>query len=257
MDLRLSGARAVVTGASRGIGLAAVRALLAEEATVIGIARAATDESRELEAAAGFRFVAADLSDPAAIAGLRDAVGGTVDVLVNNVGSAPPRPGGFASITDDDWLRTYELNALAAVRVTRALVDAIPDGGAIVNVVSENAILADPLVMDYSAAKAALLSFTKSLSKELGPRGIRANSVSPGPVATALWLGAGGVAETVSAADGRSPEEVRRAAEQAMITGRFTTPEEVGSLVAMLASPVLGNLTGSDVVIDGGMRPTM
>jgi NAD(P)-dependent dehydrogenase (short-subunit alcohol dehydrogenase family) len=257
VDLRLSGARAVVTGASRGIGLAAVRALLAEGATVVGVARGATDESRELEAADRFRFVPADLSDPAAIAGLREAVGDAVDVLVNNVGSAPTRPGGFASITDDDWTRTYELNALAAVRVTRGLLDVIPSGGAIVNIVSENAMLADPLVMDYSAAKAALLSFTKSLSKELGPRGIRVNSISPGPVATALWLGSGGVADTVSAAGGGTPEEVRRGAEQAMVTGRFTTPEEVGALVAMLASPLLGNLTGSDVVIDGGMRQTM
>ena len=260
MDLRLTDTRAVVTGASRGIGLAAARALLDEGATVVGVARTPTDESRALEAAARFRFHRADLSDPDGIARLRDELtgdGGRVDILVNNVGSAPPRPGGFASITDDDWLRTYELNALAAVRVTRALLDLIPDGGAVVNVVSENAILADPLVMDYSAAKAALLSFTKSLSKELGPRGIRVNSVSPGPVATALWLGDGGVAQTVSAAGGGTPEEVRHGAEQAMVTGRFTTPEEVGALVAMLASPVLGNLTGSDVVIDGGMRPTM
>ncbi|MFE4467215.1 SDR family NAD(P)-dependent oxidoreductase [Leifsonia sp. NPDC056824] len=260
MDLRLTDTHAVVTGASRGIGLAAARALLDEGATVVGVARTPTDESRALEAAAGFRFHPADLSDPDGIVRLRDELtgeGGRVDILVNNVGSAPPRPGGFASITDDDWLRTYELNALAAVRVTRALLDLIPDGGAIVNVVSENAILADPLVMDYSAAKAALLSFTKSLSKELGPRGIRVNSVSPGPVATALWLGDGGVAQTVSAAGGGTPEEVRHGAEQAMVTGRFTTPEEVGALVAMLASPVLGNLTGSDVVIDGGMRPTM
>jgi NAD(P)-dependent dehydrogenase (short-subunit alcohol dehydrogenase family) len=266
VDLRLNDTLAVVTGASRGIGLAAAGALLDEGATVIGVARTPTDESRALEASAGFRFHPADLSDAAGIARFRDELGGAdeltgaggrVGILVNNVGSAPPRPGGFASITDDDWLRTYELNALAAVRVTRALLDLIPDGGAIVNVVSENAILADPLVMDYSAAKAALLSFTKSLSKELGPRGIRVNSVSPGPVATALWLGAGGVAQTVSAAGGGTPEEVRHGAEQAMVTGRFTTPEEVGALVAMLASPVLGNLTGSDVVIDGGMRPTM
>jgi NAD(P)-dependent dehydrogenase (short-subunit alcohol dehydrogenase family) len=257
VDLRLTGARAVVTGASRGIGLAAARALLAEGASVVGVARAATDESRELEAASGFRFIAADLSDAASIDGFVDDLEGGVDILVNNVGSAPPRPGGFASITDEDWLRTFELNVLAAVRVTRSLLDGIPSGGAIVNVVSENAILADPLVMDYSAAKAALLSFTKSLSKQLGPSGIRVNSISPGPVATALWLGAGGVAETVSAAGGGTPDDVRRGAEQSMVTGRFTTPEEVGALVAMLASPVLGNLTGSDVVIDGGLRPTM
>ncbi|MDR6972797.1 SDR family oxidoreductase [Leifsonia shinshuensis] len=257
MDLQLNGKTAVVTGASRGIGLATVRALLAEGADVVAIAHAPTAETEALAAQPGFRFVAADLTDAAAIESLRDQVGDRVDALVNNVGSAPPRPGGFASITDHDWLASYELNTLATVRVTRALLDLIPDGGAIVNMASENAMLSDPLVMDYSAAKAAVLSFSKSLSKELGPRGIRVNSVSPGPVATALWLGTGGVAETVSAAGGGSPEEVRHGAEQAMVTGRFTTPEEVAALITMLASPVLGNMTGSDVVIDGGMRQTM
>jgi NAD(P)-dependent dehydrogenase (short-subunit alcohol dehydrogenase family) len=257
MDLQLAGNNAVVTGASRGIGLAIARALLAEGANVIGVARKATDETDALGADSRFRFFAADLSDAAQIERLRAEVGDRVDVLVNNVGSAPPRPGGFASITDEDWLRSYDLNALAAVRVTRALLDAVPAGGSIVNIASENSMLSDPLVMDYSAAKAAALSFSKSLSKELGPRGIRVNSISPGPVATALWLGAGGVAQTVSAAGGGSPEEVRHGAEQAMVTGRFTTPEEVATLAVMLASPLLGNLTGSDVVIDGGMRQTM
>nr|WP_221209557.1 SDR family oxidoreductase [Leifsonia aquatica] len=257
VDLHLTGKSAVVTGASRGIGLATARALLAEGATVVGVARSATDETTALAADPRFRFVAADLSDPAQIDRLRDAVGDRVDVLVNNVGSAPPRPGGFASITDDDWVRTYELNALAGVRVTRALLDLLPEGAAIVTIASENSMLADPLVMDYSAAKAAALSFSKSLSKELGPRGIRVNSISPGPVATALWLGDGGVAQTVSAAGGGSPDEVRHGAEQAMVTGRFTTSEEVAALVTMLASPLLGNLTGADVVIDGGMRQTM
>jgi NAD(P)-dependent dehydrogenase (short-subunit alcohol dehydrogenase family) len=257
VDLQLADTTAVITGASRGIGLATARALLAEGASVVAVARSATDETTALAGDPRFRFVAADLSDPAAIARLRAEVGERVDVLVNNVGSAPPRPGGFSSITDEDWIRTYELNTLSGVRVTRALLDLIPDGGAIVTIASENSMLADPLVMDYSAAKAAALSFSKSLSKELGPRGIRVNSISPGPVATALWLGAGGVAETVSAAGGGSPDDVRRGAESAMVTGRFTTPEEVAALVAMLASPLLGNLTGSDVVIDGGMRQTM
>jgi NAD(P)-dependent dehydrogenase (short-subunit alcohol dehydrogenase family) len=257
MDLELAGKNAVVTGASRGIGLAIVRALLAEGASVIGVARATTEETDALSTDPRFRFVAADLSDAAQIERLRAEVGEPLDVLVNNVGSAPPRPGGFASITDDDWVRTYELNALAAVRVTRALLDAIPANGSIVNITSENSMLSDPLVMDYSAAKAAALSFSKSLSKELGPKGIRVNSISPGPVSTALWLGAGGVAQTVSAAGGGSPDDVRRGAEQAMVTGRFTTPDEVATLAVMLASPLLGNLTGSDVVIDGGMRQTM
>jgi len=257
VDLELTGNRAIVTGASRGIGLAIVRALLKEGVSVIGIARKGTPETAAAQEEGDFRLVEADLGGNDGILAATAQVTGPVDILINNVGSAPPRPGGFPSITDEQWSNTYQLNALAAVRTTRALFDRVPDGGAIVNIASENAILADPLVMDYSAAKAALLSFTKSLSKEVGHRGIRVNSISPGPVATDLWLGGGGVAQTVAAATGGDPAEVRRGAEESMVTGRFTTPDEVAALAVMLASPVLGNLTGADVVIDGGLRQTM
>jgi len=257
VDLELSSKRAVVTGASRGIGLAIARALIREGATVTGIARRSTPETAALQQEGGFELLEADLSSDDGIIAVAARLSGPVDILVNNVGSAPPRPGGFPSITDEQWSNTYQLNALAAVRTTRALFDRIPDGGCVVNIASENAILADPLVMDYSAAKAALLSFTKSLSKEVGHRGIRVNSISPGPVATDLWLGAGGVAQTVAAAGGGDPAQVKRGAEESMVTGRFTTPEEVAALTVMLASPLLGNLTGSDVVIDGGLRQTM
>jgi NAD(P)-dependent dehydrogenase (short-subunit alcohol dehydrogenase family) len=257
MDLELSGRTAVVTGAGRGIGLAVTKALLAEGARVVGVSRTSNGDTDALGSNPGYLFVAADLSSIDGVASLGDAITGPVDVLVNNVGSAPPRPGGFGTITEEDWQQTLALNLLAAVRVTRLLLDRIPSGGAIVNVVSENAILADPLVLDYSAAKAGLLSVTKSLSKQLGPRGVRVNSISPGPVATDLWLGKGGVAQTVSAANGSSADDVRKGAEQQMVTGRFTRPEEVADLVAMLASPRLGNVTGSDFVIDGGMRETM
>ena len=253
MDLDLRGGTALVTGASRGIGLAIVRRLLEEGMRVVAVARHAPEDPPTGDV----RFVPADLSSPDGPLALADAVGERLDVLVNNVGSAPPRPGGFATIDDDAWQQTLDLNLLAAVRVTRALVGLMPSGAAIVNVVSENALLADPLVMDYSAAKAALLSWTKSLSKALGPTGIRVNSISPGPVATDLWLGHGGVADTISAATGATADDVRRGAEQSMVTGRFTQPSEVADLTAVLASPRFANLTGADVVIDGGLRPTM
>jgi NAD(P)-dependent dehydrogenase (short-subunit alcohol dehydrogenase family) len=126
----------------------------------------------------------------------------------------------------------------------------------IVTVCSVNAALPDPGVIDYSAAKAALRSFSKSLSKELGPSGVRVNTVSPGPVETALWLGPGGVAETVGRAQGLDPAAVRNAAVAETPTRRFTRPDEVAQLVVMLASPTLGNLTGCDVRIDGGMVTT-
>ncbi len=130
--------------------------------------------------------------------------------------------------------------------------------GAIVNVASVNAFFhPDGQVIDYGAAKAALLNVSKALSQELGPKGIRINSVSPGPVNTDLWLGDDGVAATVGRAAGVSAAEVRDQAAAGIASGRFTTPEEVATLVAVLASPRTGNVTGSNYVIDGGLVKTM
>src|SRR5690242_250074 len=218
MELGLRGKRVVVTGASRGIGLAIVRGFVAEGATVVAGARRVTPEL-ELD---GVTAVAVDLGDPAGPAELVAAAGDRIDVLVNNVGIAPPRPQGFLEVTDDMWATTWNLNVMSAVRATRAALPVMlaGGGGAIVNTGSVNARLADPLVIDYSAAKAALTNFAKSLSKEFGPRGIRVNTVAPGPVATDLWLGAGGVAETVGAAQGLNPSDVEAGAKAAMVTGR-------------------------------------
>jgi NAD(P)-dependent dehydrogenase (short-subunit alcohol dehydrogenase family) len=145
-----------------------------------------------------------------------------------------------------------------AVRATRAALPAMlaAGRGAIVTICSVNAVLPDPLVMDYSAAKAAVAGFSKALSKEVGPHGIRVNTVSPRPVATDLWLGAGGVAATVGQATGARPEDVARDAARGAVTGRFSRPEEVAALVLLLASDVTGNVTGADIRIDGGLIPT-
>ena len=184
---------------------------------------------------------------------------GGVDVLVNNVGGVRPRTQGFLAVTDEDWLWSWETNLLSAVRATRSalphLLRRAPS--TIVTVCSVNATLPDPGVIDYSAAKAALRSFSKSLSKEVGPQGVRVNTVSPGPVETALWLGAGGVADTLSHAQGVDPQAVRAAAVAGTATGRFTRPEEVAAVVAFLASGRAGNITGADVLIDGGLVTTM
>jgi NAD(P)-dependent dehydrogenase (short-subunit alcohol dehydrogenase family) len=111
-------------------------------------------------------------------------------------------------------------------------------------------------IRGYSAAKAALANFSKALSKEVGPQGIRFNTVSPGPVATDLWLGRHGVAATVSAAAGAKPDEVASQAARQMVTGRFTQPGEVADLVVFLASDRTANITGADFAIDGGLIPT-
>ncbi|MFD0575848.1 SDR family NAD(P)-dependent oxidoreductase [Dactylosporangium darangshiense] len=229
MDLRLSGKTALVTGASKGIGLAITRALAEEGVTVVAGARTSGPELSELAARGAVHVVAADLSTPDGPGRLVDAavsVGGGLDILVNNVGAVKPRTGGFLSVTDEDWDAALTINLLAAVRTTRAALPHLLDRGqgSIVTVSSVNAVLPDPLVIDYSAAKAALSSFCKSLSKEVGPRGVRVNTVSPGPVSTELWLGADGVAATVARAGSGTPEDVAKHAAGDSVTGRFTLP---------------------------------
>ncbi|WP_066946999.1 SDR family NAD(P)-dependent oxidoreductase [Streptomyces lushanensis] len=262
-DLGLAGQRAVVTGAGRGIGLAVTEGLLAAGARVVAGTRKRTEELDDLvEAGAELTVVEADLATPdgpgalvAAAAGLY----GGLDVLVNNVGAVRPRVDGFLATTDADWDWTFTVNVMAAVRATRsALPHLIASGdGRIVTVSSVNARLPDPLVIDYGAAKAALSNFCKALSKQVGPQGVRVNSVSPGPVETALWKGADGVAATVGAGLGLDPGTVAETAAADAVTGRFTLPSEVADLVLFLAGRCSGNVTGADFVIDGGMTDTL
>ena len=262
MDVGLAGKSVVVTGASRGIGLAIVRALAGEGARVVAAARGSSPELAELVASGKVRSVAADLIDPAAPAAIvAEAVSasGGLDVLVNNVGAVHPRLGGFVEIDDRAWADSLELNFLAAVRMTRVAIPQLVrrGGGSVVTVSSVNAFLPDPGIMDYCAAKAALTNFCKALSKEVGRHGIRVNSVSPGPVRTDLWLGASGVAATVAGAQRTEPEAVVKQVAESTASGRFSTPEEVADLVVFLAGARAGNVTGSDFVIDGGLVTTV
>lgn len=191
MGNELQGRTAVVTGASKGIGLAVTQALAGAGATVIAGSRTSSKDLDVLAEHAPVTWVAVDLGEPAAAERLIETARGRVDVLVNNVGTAPTRTGGFLTVTDEEWRRTLDLNLLAAVRVTRAALPLMlaAGRGSVVTIASVNATLPDPLVIDYSAGKAALVAFSKALSKEVGPKGIRVNTVSPGPVETDLWLG--------------------------------------------------------------------
>jgi NAD(P)-dependent dehydrogenase (short-subunit alcohol dehydrogenase family) len=258
MDMDMAGKTAVVTGGSKGIGLAVVRALAGAGAHVVTGAKQSSGDLDELTRSGQVELIAVDLADPSGPGTLAGAAGDRIDILVNNVGSAPARPGGFLSIADEDWLATLNLDLMTAIRACRAVLPAMlaAGTGAIVTICSVNARLADPAVMDYSTAKAGLAGFCKALSKEVGPKGIRVNTVSPGPVATDLWLGAGGVAQTVSQATGAEPDQVAKDAASRMVTGRFTDPAEVADLVLYLASSRAANITGSDFIIDGGLVPT-
>ncbi|WP_327111331.1 oxidoreductase [Streptomyces sp. NBC_01341] len=256
----LDGRHAVVTGASKGIGLAVTTALAEAGAHVLAVARTSTDELRTLADRGAVTWVQVDLTSPDGAQQVAAAAAGRhVDVLVNNVGSAPARPGGFLSVTDAQWRQTIELNLMTAVSVTRAVLPGMIDAGdgSIINIASVNARLPESVVVDYSASKAAVSSLSKALSKEFGGRGIRVNSVSPGPVETELWTGDGGVAATVSQAAGVSADDVKAQAASSTASGRFSRPSEVADLVVYLAGDRARNIMGSDFVIDGGYVPTL
>jgi len=261
MDLGLDGARALVTGASKGIGLAVARRLVAEGAAVVAGSRRSSAELDSLAKDGDVVHIAVDLSmneGPSQLvkAGLS---GGPIDILINNAGGVTPRLGGFTSVSDEQWANTLALTFMAAVRTTRSVLPHMVEGGggSIVNNASVNATLPDPLVIDYSAAKAALVNFSKSLSKEVGPHGVRVNAVSAGPVSTQLWLGAEGVAATVSAERGADPDDVAQGAVRDTATGRFSTPEEVADLIVFLASKRASNVTGANYLIDGGLSQSL
>jgi len=241
VQLGLEGKVAVVTGASRGIGLAVTQALTAEGVHVVAGARTSSAELDALVKATSAEFVAVDLGSP------------------SDVGAARTRLDGFLSITDEDWAASVNLSLMATVRATRAVLPSMLEAGAgsIVTTSSVNAFLPDPAVLDYSAAKAAVANFSKSLSKEVASHGIRVNTVSPGPVATALWLGDDGVAQTVARATGGNAEDVAKSAASDSAIGRFSTPQEVADLIVFLASARAANITGADFTIDGGLIKTL
>jgi NAD(P)-dependent dehydrogenase (short-subunit alcohol dehydrogenase family) len=261
MDLHLSGKTAVVTGASKGIGFAITKALVDAGAHVIAGSRTRGEQLPALAETGQVSFVSVDLSQPDNAEELVAAAAhrGGIDVLVNNVGAASVRPGGFASITDDEWQASWDLNVMGMVRPTRAALPEIErrGGGSIVIVGSVNAYFPDPAIYDYCATKAAVTNFAKALSKELAPKNIRVNSVSPGPVLTGLWTEEGGVADGFAEASGQTADDVRAMIANITPTGRFTTPEQVADLVVFLASDRAGNTTGSDYRIDGGFVTTL
>jgi NAD(P)-dependent dehydrogenase (short-subunit alcohol dehydrogenase family) len=259
MDLELNGRVAVVTGASKGIGLAIARRLLDEGARVVVASRTAPALNGDL------LHVPVDLMDPGApaevVARAAETFGG-LDVLVNNAGGPPPGDhlphAGFLARTDEHWQAILDFNLLSAVRACRAALPLLleRESAAIVNVASAVARQPAPMNVDYAASKAALLSLTKALSEEFGQRGVRVNSVSPGPTLTPWWTDSGGAADIVAGWTGNDRESViaTLAPEQMQLTtGRFVEPHEVADAVAFLASPRSGSTTGAEFVVDGGM----
>ncbi|MET9089625.1 oxidoreductase [Streptomyces sp. NPDC004237] len=259
MDLRLTDKTAIVTGASKGIGLATVRTLIGEGVRVVGAARTITPELKET----GAHAVSADLSTAEGVSTLVDAalaeLGG-IDLLVNNVGGVDDMTYAFLDIKDAAWTSAFDINLLSTVRTTRAaLPSLIERRGAIVNISSTVAQLPTNAPAPYSTAKAALTALGKALSEEFGPRGVRVNTISPGLVHTAVYDDPDGQAAQMAAASGLSTAEFVQqiVASQNVATGRMSKPEEIATLVAFLLSDVAGNITGANYVIDGGTIKTV
>jgi len=256
-DLRLAGRRALVTGGTRGVGAAVVEVLHEAGARIAAAARSLP--ARPVE---GVRYIAADLSTDTGCADVAawtlQELGG-IDILVDVLGGSSAPGGGFAVLGDGEWQDELNQNLLAAVRLDRALLPSMIEqgSGVIIHVTSIQRQLPLPgSTTAYAAAKAALSTYSKSLSKEVTPKGIRVVRVSPGWVETEA---AGALADRLAAQAGTDREGGKQIIMKGLggiPLGRPAKPKEVADLIAFLVSPHAASITGTEYVIDGGTVPT-
>ncbi len=251
IDLSLNGRRAVVTGASLGIGEAVVRDLADLGAEVVFCAR--SQDAVETLAAYSDKVtgIVADMGDQTSTENFLDQVeaGAPVDILVNNVGASPSR--NFLYMSDQDWVDLHELNLLSAVRCTRRLLPGMrkQKWGRIVMVASGAAKYPNAALIDYGTTKAAMISMSKSLSKKYGPDGVLTNSVLPGLIHTAMWERA---ATEIAQASDSTMEAVLENNGRGVPVGRYGTSEEVSAMIVFLCSEAASYVNGAAIEVDGG-----
>ncbi len=257
-DLRLKGLRAVVTGGTRGLGAAVVRALVDAGARVATSARKAPAEPVE-----GVSYILADLTTADGVKQFADSVlqeWGGVDIVVNVLGGSGTPGGGFAAITDEHWFAELNLNLMPAVRLDRALLPSMVarGSGVIVHVGSIQRVLPLPeSTTAYAASKGALTTYSKSLSREVTPKGVRVLSVAPGWIETEASVA---FAERIGADAGTDYEGGKKIVMDALggiPVGRPATPQEVADLIVFLASPRSASSAGFEYRIDGGTVATL
>lgn len=246
---------ALVTGGTKGIGKAIADSLAQEGAKVIITAR-----SQPKEETAHY-FIAGDLQLPETATLIADEIKekfGKLDIIVNNAGANTSPSGGYSTLEDEDWNREIELNLMSAVRINKALLPLLieQNEGAIVNISTAAAL--QPLwkiTIPYSAAKAALNAYTKALSNELGSKGIRVNTVSPGMVKTPLMEDfISNIAKNQNTTFDEAFKSLTADAWDLPL-GRMAEPEEIANLVKFLVSPEAKYITGVNYQIDGGALP--
>lgn len=254
----LSGKIALITGGTKGVGKAIAERFLQAGATVIITARNEPKEENKR-----LHFISADLSKPQGTQKLVDEVlasYGRLDILVNNLGGSETQGGGFAVLTDEDWETTIQTNLLAPVRLDRGFLPQMiaQKNGVIIHIASIQGRL--PLydsTLPYAAAKAGLINYSKGLSKEVSPKGVRVLTVSPG------WIMTTSATEMMERIAESSNSTIEQATQSVMDAlggipyGRPAKPEEVAELVGFLVSPRAVYLTGTEFVIDGGTIPTV
>jgi NAD(P)-dependent dehydrogenase (short-subunit alcohol dehydrogenase family) len=253
----LEGRRALVTGASKGIGRAVALELREAGATVLTTAR-----SHPADLPSGEHFVAADVTRTEGCSAIADAVRnrlGRVDIVVHVVGGSSAPAGGFAVLYDQQWHEALDQNLFAAVRLDRALVPSMVEqgSGVVIHVTSiQDRMPLPEATIAYAAAKAALSNYSKALSKEVSPKGIRVIRVSPGWVETDAAVGLVTEIARRNATDYEGGRKLVMDSLGGIPLGRPAKPKEVADLVAFLASPRAASITGSEYVIDGGTVPT-
>ena len=253
MDLGLENRVCVVTASTEGIGLETARLLTGEGARVITNGR-----GNRGPGVGEALHVPADLSQPGAprevIAEAENQVG-PVEILVNNVGFAEIRS--FEELTDDDWEQLWQLNVMSYVRAIQAALPGMRERGfgRVVNVSSTAGKRPSTGMPDYSVTKAAVLSLSRLVADLYAKDGIRCNAVTPGPTATAAWLGAGGLADQQGERTGKPRDEVLEAVGAGRPLGRLAEPEEIAAVIAFLCSDRASYVTGAAWSADGGTVP--
>ena len=257
-DLQLRGRRAVVTGGTLGLGAAVVQALLDAGAQVMTSARKMPALPLD-----GVTYVCADLMTAEGVAHLAQGVietWGGVDIVINVLGGSSTPPGGFAAISDEHWFAELNLNLMPAVRLDRALLPSMlaQGSGVIVHVSSIQREMPLPTATTaYAAAKAALTTYSKSLAKEVTPKGVRVVSVAPGWIETEASVV---FAERMAEQAGTDYEGGKKLVMDwlgGIPLGRPAAPREVADLIVFLASARASSITGTEYRIDGGTVPSL